>query len=56
MNDRLSASDLSNLFAERGPIHVNVGATILVEGAPPDYEQLIAHVERRLDLVPRFRH
>ena len=55
MNDRLSASDLSNLFAERGPIHVNVGATILVEGPPPEYQQLIAHVERRLDLVPRFR-
>ncbi|MGH2956995.1 MAG: wax ester/triacylglycerol synthase family O-acyltransferase [Solirubrobacterales bacterium] len=55
MNDRLSASDLSNLFAERGPIHVNVGATILVEGAAPGYEELIAHVERRLDLVPRFR-
>jgi diacylglycerol O-acyltransferase len=55
VNDRLSASDLSNLFAERGPIHVNVGATIMVEGAPPDYEELIAHVERRLDLVPRFR-
>jgi WS/DGAT/MGAT family acyltransferase len=55
VNDRLSASDLSNLFAERGPIHVNVGATILVEGAAPAYEELIAHVERRLDLVPRFR-
>ena len=46
---------MSNLFAERGPIHVHVGGTIIVEGAPPDYEELIAHVEERLDLVPRFR-
>ena len=55
MNDRLSGSDMSNLNAERGPIHVHVGATILVEGAAPDYTRLIAHVEERLNLVPRFR-
>ena len=55
MNDRLSGSDMSNLNAERGPIHVHVGATILVEGAAPAYEDLIAHVEHRLNLVPRFR-
>jgi diacylglycerol O-acyltransferase / wax synthase len=52
---RLSGSDMSNLFAERGPIHVNVGATIIVEGAAPTYDQLIRHVEKRLMLVPRFR-
>lgn len=55
VNDRLSGSDMSNLNAERGPIHVHVGATILVEGAAPDYEDLVAHVEHRLNLVPRFR-
>jgi WS/DGAT/MGAT family acyltransferase len=55
VNDRLSGSDMSNLNAERGPIHVHVGATILVEGAAPAYEDLIAHVEHRLNLVPRFR-
>jgi diacylglycerol O-acyltransferase / wax synthase len=55
MNDRLSGSDMSNLNAERGPIHVHVGATILVEGAAPAYENLVAHVEQRLNLVPRFR-
>jgi diacylglycerol O-acyltransferase / wax synthase len=52
---RLSGSDMSNLLAERGPIHVHVGATIIVEGAPPSYDQLVAHVEKRLVLVPRFR-
>jgi diacylglycerol O-acyltransferase / wax synthase len=46
---------MSNLNAERGPIHVHVGATIIVEGAAPSYEQLIRHVEKRLLLVPRFR-
>src|SRR5262245_36878864 len=46
---------MSNLFAERGAIHVHVGATIIVEGAAPAYEELIAHVEKRLTLVPRFR-
>src|SRR5437867_1742844 len=46
---------MSSLLAERGPIHVNVGATILLDGDPPDFEELLDHVERRLDLVPRFR-
>jgi len=53
--ERLSGSDMSNLFAERGPIHVHVGGTIIVEGASPSYEQLIAHVEKRITLIPRFR-
>jgi diacylglycerol O-acyltransferase / wax synthase len=46
---------MSNLHAERGPIHVHVGAAIIVEGAAPSYDQLIRHVEKRLLLVPRFR-
>ncbi len=53
--NRLSSSDMSNLLAERGPIHVHVGGTIIVEGAAPPYEKLIAHVEERLKLVPRCR-
>jgi diacylglycerol O-acyltransferase / wax synthase len=52
---RLSGSDMSNLHAERGSIHVHVGATIIVEGAAPGYDELVAHVEKRLLLVPRFR-
>jgi diacylglycerol O-acyltransferase len=55
MKDRLSASDMSSLFAERGQIHVHVGGTIIAEGAPPDYDELVDHVENRLNLVPRFR-
>jgi diacylglycerol O-acyltransferase / wax synthase len=55
VSDRLSASDMSSLLAERGPIHVHVGATIVVAGEPPPFEQLLEHVEKRLNLVPRFR-
>jgi diacylglycerol O-acyltransferase / wax synthase len=53
--ERLSASDVSSLLAERGPIHVHVGGTLIVEGDPPDFELLLGHVDSRLGLVPRFR-
>src|ERR671919_415795 len=46
---------MSSLLAERGPVHVHVGATIVVKGRPPRFEELLSHVERRLALVPRFR-
>lgn len=46
---------MSSLLAERGPIHVHVGATIIVEGPPPAFDELLSHVDRRLALVPRFR-
>jgi diacylglycerol O-acyltransferase len=53
--DRLSPSDMSSLLAERGPIHVHVGATLVVRGRAPAFDGLVAHVQRRLSLVPRFR-
>jgi diacylglycerol O-acyltransferase / wax synthase len=53
--ERLSSSDMSSLLAERGPIHVHVGATMIFEGRPPPYGELLEHVEARLGLVPRFR-
>jgi diacylglycerol O-acyltransferase / wax synthase len=46
---------MSSLLAERGPIHVNVGATLVLEGKPPALDELLDHVESRLALVPRFR-
>ena len=58
MSERLSSlspSDMSSLLAERGPIHVHVGGTTVMEGDPPTYEELLAHVDSRLALVPRFR-
>ncbi len=45
MNERLSASDMSSLLAERGPIHVHVGATIVVDGEPPAFAELVEHVD-----------
>jgi len=33
---------MSSLLAERGPIHVNVGATLVLEGDPPTLEELLA--------------
>ena len=46
---------MSSLLAERGAIHVNVGGVIIVQGRAPDFDRLLAHIDRRLDLVPRFR-
>ena len=53
--DQLSPSDMSSLLAERGAIHVHVGGTAIFDGEPPDYERFLAHVEERLELIPRFR-
>ncbi len=55
MAERLSASDMSSLLAERGPIHVNVGGAMIMGGEPPPYEELLVHVESRLHLIPRYR-
>jgi WS/DGAT/MGAT family acyltransferase len=51
----LSPADISSLHAEQGPIHVHVGGTAIFRGQPPDFEELLTHVERRLNLIPRFR-
>jgi diacylglycerol O-acyltransferase / wax synthase len=55
VSERLSPSDMSSLLAERGPIHVHVGATTIMEGEPPGFDELLEHVDSRLALVPRFR-
>jgi WS/DGAT/MGAT family acyltransferase len=52
---RLSASDMSSLLAERGPIHVHVGGTVVVAGKAPPFERLLDQVDARLNLVPRYR-
>lgn len=46
---------MSSLVAERGAIHVHVGATMLMEGKAPQLDELLEHVDGRLHLVPRFR-
>lgn len=34
---------------------MHVGSTLIFEGPSPDYEDMLNHVEARLNLVPRFR-
>jgi diacylglycerol O-acyltransferase / wax synthase len=46
---------MSSLLAERGPIHVHVGGTVLVGGKPPTFDRLLDQVDARLNLVPRYR-
>lgn len=54
-HDRLSGLDASFLHLEEGPAHMHVGAVMLFEGEPPEYEDVIAAIEARLHLVPRYR-
>src|SRR3954451_17056997 len=54
MSERLSPLDMSSLLAERGPIHVDIGALMVGEGEPTEFDRLLDHVDKRLALVPRF--
>ncbi|MBA2505993.1 MAG: wax ester/triacylglycerol synthase family O-acyltransferase [Thermoleophilaceae bacterium] len=53
--DRLSSVDSSFLSEEGWATHTHVGAVMVFEGPPPAPEDFLAHVESRLDLVPRYR-
>jgi diacylglycerol O-acyltransferase / wax synthase len=53
--DRLSPLDASFLQLEDATSHMHVAAVLIFAGKPPPYEQLLAHVESRLGLVPRYR-
>jgi diacylglycerol O-acyltransferase len=53
--DRLSALDASFLHLEDASAHMHVASVMLFEGDPPPYDELLATLERRLHLVPRYR-
>lgn len=53
--DRLTSFDASFLSNERGNGHMAIGAVLVCDGAPPSYEDFLAHVRSRLHLLPRFR-
>lgn len=54
--DRLSGLDASFLHLEHGDaIHMHVASCMVFDGPPPTHDELVAHVERRLHLVPRYR-
>ena len=53
--DRLPATDAAFLAQERGSAHMQVGALTVFAGPAPSYEELVAHIDARLHLVPRYR-
>ena len=53
--DRLSPLDTSFLHLEDATSHMHVAAVLVFAGRPPTYERLLAHIESRLSLVPRYR-
>jgi WS/DGAT/MGAT family acyltransferase len=53
--DRLTGLDSSFLHLERDSSHMHVAACMVFHGAAPSYEELLAQIESRLHLVPRYR-
>jgi WS/DGAT/MGAT family acyltransferase len=53
--DRLSPLDASFLHLEDGVSHMHIGSVTIFEGPPPPYSDVVAMVESKLDLVPRYR-
>src|SRR4051794_9866405 len=53
--DRLTPLDASFLHLEDAASHMHVAAVLVFDGAPPDYDDFVDYVERRLHLVPRYR-
>jgi diacylglycerol O-acyltransferase / wax synthase len=54
-SDRLTGLDASFLALERQGAHMHVGSVLVFAGDAPPYDELVAHVEGRLHLVPRYR-
>src|SRR5215212_1996086 len=53
--DRLTAVDASFLAQEGADSHMHVGAVLVFEGPPPDYDDFCTQIRGRLHLVPRYR-
>jgi diacylglycerol O-acyltransferase / wax synthase len=53
--DRLTGLDSSFLHLERGSTHMHVAGCSVFTGQAPAYAELIAAIESRLHLVPRYR-
>ncbi len=53
--DRLSSVDASFLAQEREGSHMHIGSVLLFEGSAPHADEVVAHVQSRLHLVPRYR-
>ena len=55
MPDRLSPLDQTLLLLERDGQPMHIGGLMVFEGPAPKYEDLCAHLDSRLDQVPRYR-
>jgi diacylglycerol O-acyltransferase len=53
--DRLTSTDASFLHQEGQASHMHIGGVLLFEGPPPEFEEYLDHVRRRLHQVPRYR-
>src|SRR3954469_11183507 len=53
--DRMSPMDASFLHIEDDVSHMHIGSVAVFEGPPPEYEDIVAMVESKLDQVPRYR-
>jgi diacylglycerol O-acyltransferase / wax synthase len=54
-SDRLTGLDASFLHLEDASSHMHVAGVMIFEGSVPDYDDLLAAIDRRLGLVPRYR-
>jgi WS/DGAT/MGAT family acyltransferase len=53
--DRLTPIDAGFLHQEGPSAHMHIGALLVFEGEPPPFDDLLAHINSRLHLVPRYR-
>jgi len=53
--DRLTATDASFLHQEGPSSHMHVGGLTILEGPPPQIEEFLEAIRKRLHLVPRYR-
>src|SRR5919206_1246225 len=53
--DRLTGLDASFLHLETPTSHMHVAGVTLFDGSPPEHDELVAALESRLHLVPRYR-
>ncbi len=53
--DRLSPLDASFLHLEDGVSHMHIGTVAIFEGPEPPFDDIVAMVEAKLALVPRYR-
>jgi diacylglycerol O-acyltransferase / wax synthase len=54
-HDRLSPQDTSFLHIEDHVSHMHIASVAIFEGPPPPFADIVAMVEGKLDLVPRYR-